>query len=95
MCYMVRVGVRELRQNLSVYLRRVAAGETFEVTERGHPVARLMPLEQHMTAYDRLVAEGAITRATLRVDDLPPPVKLRPGEITISEALEEQRSEPA
>jgi len=92
---MVRVGVRELRQNLSVYLRRVAAGETLEVTERGHPVARLMPLEQHMTAYDRLVADGTITPATVRVDDLPAPVKLRPGVITITEALEEQRSEPS
>jgi antitoxin (DNA-binding transcriptional repressor) of toxin-antitoxin stability system len=27
-----RVGVRELRQNLSVYLRRGDAGETLEVT---------------------------------------------------------------
>ena len=30
----MRVGVRELRQNLSVYLRRVAKGESFVVTER-------------------------------------------------------------
>ena len=35
-----RVGVRELRQNLSVYLDRVKDGETLEVTEHGHPVAR-------------------------------------------------------
>jgi prevent-host-death family protein len=34
---MDRVGVRELRQNLSVYLRRVARGESLEVTERGRP----------------------------------------------------------
>ena len=40
LCYMERVGVRELRQNLSVYLRRVGAGQTLEVTERGRPVAR-------------------------------------------------------
>ncbi len=40
-----RVGVRELRQNLSVYLERVKAGESLEVTERGQPVARLAPLE--------------------------------------------------
>jgi prevent-host-death family protein len=30
-----RVGVRELRQNLSKWLRRVANGESFEVTDRG------------------------------------------------------------
>lgn len=90
---MERVGVRELRQNLSVYLRRVRAGQTLEVTERGHPVARLMPLEQHMTVYDRLVAEGAITPATARIDELPSPVTLGPGTLTISEALEEQRAD--
>ncbi len=38
-----RVGVRELRQNLSVYLDRVKAGETLEVTEHGHPVGSLGP----------------------------------------------------
>ena len=36
-CYMrakrKQVGVRELRQNLSVHLRKVRAGETLEVTE--------------------------------------------------------------
>ena len=47
MCYMKalkKVGVRELRQNLSVHLARVIAGETLEVTDRGHSVAVLAPL---------------------------------------------------
>lgn len=38
-----RVGVRELRQNLSKYLARVKAGEELVVTERGEEVARLIP----------------------------------------------------
>ena len=41
---MDRVGVRELRQNLSVYLRRVRRGEALEVTDRGQPVAVLQPI---------------------------------------------------
>lgn len=42
---MVRtVGVRELRQNLSKYLRRVKDGESLTVTERGQEVARVVPL---------------------------------------------------
>jgi prevent-host-death family protein len=41
---MKRVGVRELRQNLSAWLRRVQDGEPFEVTVRGKPVAMLAPL---------------------------------------------------
>ena len=62
MCHIVRhmgglrVGVRELRQNLSVYLRRVKAGEVLEVTERGRPVALVVPLAG--TAIERLVASG-------------------------------------
>lgn len=38
------VGVRELRQNLSKYLRRVKEGEALTVTEHGRNVARLVPL---------------------------------------------------
>lgn len=37
------IGVRELRQHASRYLRRVAAGESFTVTDRGTPVAHLVP----------------------------------------------------
>lgn len=45
-----RVGVRELRQNLSKYLARVKAGEELVVTERGEEVARLIPTasERHL-----------------------------------------------
>jgi prevent-host-death family protein len=60
-----RVGVRELRQNLSVYLDRVKDGEVLEVTEHGHAVALLTPLPRStMTTLDRLVAEGRVTPGT-------------------------------
>lgn len=42
---MDRIGVRELRQNASRYLERVQRGETLEVTDRGRPVARLVPID--------------------------------------------------
>ena len=62
MCYMrrtrKRVGVRELRQNLSVYLRRVSAGETLEATERARAVAILAPLPEASTSLGRLVVSG-------------------------------------
>ncbi len=66
MCYMARretarVGVRELRQNLSVYLRRVASGATLQVTERGRAVAILAPLPGAATPLERLVAAGRAT----------------------------------
>ncbi len=77
MCYMDeqsrRVGVRELRQNLSVHLRRVIAGETLEVTDRGHPVAVLAPLPKPTTVLERLIADGRATRPIGDLLDLPPP----------------------
>jgi prevent-host-death family protein len=87
-----RVGVRELRQNLSVYLRRVRRGETLEVTERGKPVAILTPLPNENDPIERLAAEGRlVSRATRRLEDLGPPLQI-PG-ADISRALDEQREE--
>ena len=40
---MTTVGVRELRERLSKYLRRVADGERLVVTQRGEPIALLIP----------------------------------------------------
>ena len=62
-----RVGVRELRQNLSVYLREIENGKSFEVTDRGQPVAMLVPLPKASTPLQRLIASG---RATTPSGDL-------------------------
>ncbi len=40
---MGRVEIRDLKQNASAIIRRVKSGETLDVTERGEPVARLVP----------------------------------------------------
>jgi prevent-host-death family protein len=87
---MDRVGVRELRQNLSVYLRRVVAGETLEVTERGQPVALLTPLGARDDPIMRLVAAGRATPPERSPRDLGPPLKHPRG---LSETLAEQRAE--
>lgn len=85
MCYMARasraasprpaplghVGVRELRQNLSIYLERVVAGESLEVTDRGRAVAMLVPLRPGATLVDRLIASGRAAPATRRLEDVP------------------------
>ena len=57
-----RVGVRELRQNLSVYLRRVKLGDRLEVTERGRVVARLEPIVDDDDPIARLERQGRILR---------------------------------
>jgi prevent-host-death family protein len=89
-----RVGVRELRQNLSVYLRRVERGETLDVTEHGRLVARLAPAPApEMSILDRLIAEGRATPASRSMDALPDPVELPPGALSVSEALQQMRED--
>jgi prevent-host-death family protein len=59
---MERIGVRELRQHASRYLARVATGETIEVTDRGRPVALLVPA--HVDRWDELIASGQVLAAS-------------------------------
>jgi len=86
-----KVGVRELRQNLSVYLRRVKQGQHFEVTERGRSVALLTPLPEATSSLDLLIAAGRVTPASLSVEDLGPPT----GEAStvLSDALAADREQ--
>lgn len=90
-----RVGIRQLRQNLSVYVRRVRdEGRAYEVTERGEPVARLTPLEDRPTSiYEQMVADGRIAPPTREWSELPEPVQLPPGGPTLSEVLQQMRDE--
>lgn len=69
------VGVRELRQNLSVYLRAIQEqGESIEVTDRGRPVAVLAPLKAGSDDYDALEAAGRLHPAQATWSTLVPPV---------------------
>jgi prevent-host-death family protein len=89
---MERVGVRELRQNLSVYLRRVKAGTRLEVTERGQPVARLEPIVDERDPVARLERQGRVLRRATR--DL---ARIRPLRLELerplSSILEELRED--
>lgn len=90
---MDRVGVRELRQNLSVYLRRIRRGESLEVTERGRPVAVLQPIAAPDDAFARLAARGIrVRRGAGNLVDLPPPVKIDLSH-PLSAVLEEARED--
>jgi prevent-host-death family protein len=85
------VGVRELRQNLSVWLRRVEEGESFVVTDRGRPVARLGPLGGG-DAMSALVASGLVRPPEIPLADVPPPVA-RPDLPRLSDLILEERGE--
>lgn len=62
MCYMMRIGVRELRQYTTRYLERAQAGEIIEITNHGRPVARLMPIDTD-PHWEELIAAGEIHQA--------------------------------
>lgn len=85
------VGIAELRQNLSVYLRRVSLGERLIVTDRNRPVAELGPPPTLGAQLDRLVAAGRVSRPTRR--GLPPPLELSGDPYALSRALDEIRGE--
>lgn len=59
---MSQVGVRELKNRLSRYLKRVQRGEEILVTERGRSVARIVPAEASSLkeAMEPLLREGAV-----------------------------------
>jgi antitoxin (DNA-binding transcriptional repressor) of toxin-antitoxin stability system len=90
MSHMERVGVRELRRQASAILRRVAAGETIEVTDRGRPVALL--LRTMPSGVARLEREGLLRRAEADLLDLMP-VHLAPDATAPSRLVAEGRAD--
>jgi prevent-host-death family protein len=60
-------GIRELKDNLSRYIRRIEAGERIAVTAHGRVVAELVPPSRSKAGprsrYDELVAAGVIRPA--------------------------------
>jgi prevent-host-death family protein len=83
---MATVGVRELRQRASELLRRVEAGETIEVTDRGRPIAVLAPLPDR-SPIERLRAAGDLVPSQHDLDSLPDPLPLAPGQEPPSDVL--------
>ncbi len=89
---MRQVGVRELRQQASRLLTRVAAGESFEVTDRGRPVALLVPLPDK-EGVDALIAAGRARPGQGHLSRLGAPLPLPPGAPRPSEVLERLRAD--
>ena len=87
---MVSTGIRELRQRASELLRRVEAGETIEITDRGRPVAVLAPLPNDRPI-ERLRVSGDLEPARSDLKDLPEPLPLAPGQDAPSSILDRLR----
>ncbi|MCA1805461.1 MAG: type II toxin-antitoxin system prevent-host-death family antitoxin [Xanthomonadaceae bacterium] len=48
MSFREEVGAHEARTHLPAYLRKVEAGARFIITQRGRPVAKLIPLDSNV-----------------------------------------------
>jgi prevent-host-death family protein len=83
-------GIRELRQRASELLRRVEAGETIEITDRGRPVAVLAPLPDEGPSA-LLRATGELVAAQRDLASLPAPLPLAPDQEPPSRVLERLR----
>lgn len=62
------VGIRALKQNASEVVARAAKGETIEITDRGRPVAKLVPLRTDR--YQEMVDSGRIIPPRLDMEGL-------------------------
>ena len=88
------VGVRELRQNLSIYLDRVKHGETLQVTEFGRVVALLVPLPaEKLSPLERMVREGRAIAPKGSLKDRQRPRPAPAGTPTSEEMLAWDREE--
>src|ERR1700744_5441094 len=73
-----RIGIRELRQQASVYVDLVERGYTIDITNRGRLVAQVIPVRDPERPLERWIARGVIERAEdegsiLEVDPYPVP----------------------
>ena len=91
----VSIGIRQLKAELSRQLRRVEAGETLQVTDRGRVIATIQPVDPPaesptVSVIRRLVAEGKVTWSGQKPAGSLRPARLR-GRATVSDAVIEDR----
>lgn len=96
---MAATGIRNLKNNLSRYLRRVMRGERILVTDRGRVVAELRPAggaagpADGATRYRQLVEQGIVRRAAEHGDPLAGWPKLKLPRGTTAKLVDADREE--
>lgn len=95
----MEISIRELKNQLSKYLRKVAAGDEVVITSHNRPVARLTRVqavsEEKPTRQELLrrlktmpgvyIAKGGKPKGARR------PIRIRPGEKTLADIVLEER----
>jgi prevent-host-death family protein len=88
---MKQVGVRALKQNASAVVAEAAAGEVITITDRGRPVAQIIPLPSG--ALTGLVAAGRARPARRRFLQLPAPARRRREQPALSDVVTDRRKD--
>lgn len=92
---MTSIGIRELRDRLSFYLREVErTGEPITVTDHGRPIAELVPVVEAPKSRIQELIDAGLARPPLVRSTTPirwPGLKLPPG--TAQQLIDEDRGE--
>ena len=87
----VQVGIRELQLKLSQYLRKVKAGQTVTITERGKPVAKISPMAQSLEQkIEAMTQAGLLHWSGKKLEPMEPVAAVR-GTRTVADLLIEDR----
>lgn len=82
------VGVREMNQYLSKVLDRVKKGEIVEITERGLPIATMVPIDiTRKSLFEEMVASGLVRPAKSADQAFDIPLQLWKGALSPAEEL--------
>lgn len=81
--------MRALKQNASEVVAWAAAGEVVTITDRGRPVAQLVPLPS--TRLASLTAASQLRPRKRSLTDLGPAPKRRAGQPPLSQVLQKMR----
>ena len=96
----MEVPVREMKNNLSKYLKLVQAGEDIVITSRGRPMARLIApagdIETAVTSREELLKRlksipGVVVGAGGKLKGASRPIRIPPGEKSLAEIVLEDR----
>ena len=87
---MAEVGIQTLERDAASVVAMAAAGEPVTITERGRPVARMVPYTG--SRIEEMIAEGRARPAHRRLSALSAPARERPGQPALSQRLQGMRN---
>jgi prevent-host-death family protein len=84
-----KVGIRELKENLSKYMAKVKLGQSIVITEHGKPVGRIIPEGQSLEErVEALRQAGVIAWNGEKLRDIKPPAQNRSNKLASDIVIE-------